>query len=104
MSSEAATILPADTSAARYCKASVFEIYSDGSGVVALLERDGFGFACHYLGGRVKRYLTKAPSRNAKPPKRVLSMVERDFQALLDANLTDELKALGAAMYGDTNG
>jgi hypothetical protein len=98
--STASTHLPTTTTAARYCRVGILEVFSDGSGAPAALYRDGFAFSCQIVNSEIRI----APVENRygsgrRVPAKVRRMVESDYKALLAANLPEGWMAMHAAVY-----
>lgn len=97
-----ATRLPVTTSAARYCRVGLLEVFSDGSGAPASITRDGFTFGCNIVASEIR--IHRVMSRNGgggRVPAKVLRMVESDYKALLAANLPEGWMAMHAAVYSE---
>lgn len=99
---QSATHLPTTTTAARYCRVALFEVFSDGSGAPASLHRDGFVFGCNLVANevRIHRVMSRTGG-GGRVPAKVLRMVEADYKALLAANLPEGWMAMHAAVYAD---
>lgn len=99
--SNAATHLPTTTTAARYCRVGLFEVFADGSGAPASLYVDGRPFGCNIVAGEIKVHPVNSRNGGSRVSAKALRLVEADYRALLAANLPDGWMAMHAAVYAD---
>lgn len=75
-----------------------FRTFEDGSGTACVLFSEGYGFACHYIGGEVRlNGLSDYGSRYAN--ERAAAIVRARFERLIAERTTPEWRALNVAMY-----
>jgi len=76
-------------------------VYTDGSGAPALVDKDGWRFACDMLGTPRVNLLNAVSGR--KPPRWLAGWVEKAYLAALRTKATPEWFAANRAMYGATS-
>lgn len=82
-------------------KISGFQVYSDGSGAPALVQIADYGFACDWINGAVSMTCVK-PAHGSRRESEVAARRARDaYVANVQANTTEDWRALNLAMYAD---
>ena len=96
-----AHFLPADRRAARSSDVIALDVFSDFSGVSALLRCGRYQFACSYTG--VNTLVAPVTSRRStrRVPAKYLNIATADFRRLVDANTTSEYRAQCVRLYNE---
>lgn len=73
------------------------EVFADSSGAPAMLRRDGFHFACDFVGEVSVRCISSGSAR--KPSRKTVRIVTWRFEQLLQAHTTEAWRAASAELY-----